>query len=102
MTLDVHASADGRVALRPLLSRLAANGVTRLLVEGGPTMWAAFLAAGLVDELIVAVSPLASTGSTRAVAGGDLEAHFAAYGLVPIGRRAVGPDTLHTFRRGNA
>jgi diaminohydroxyphosphoribosylaminopyrimidine deaminase / 5-amino-6-(5-phosphoribosylamino)uracil reductase len=102
MTLDVHASADGRIGLRPLLSRLAANGVTRLLVEGGPTMWVAFLAAGLVDELIVAVSPQHSTGSTRAVAGADLEAHFAAYGLVPFARRAVGPDTLHTFRRGNA
>jgi diaminohydroxyphosphoribosylaminopyrimidine deaminase / 5-amino-6-(5-phosphoribosylamino)uracil reductase len=102
MTLDVHPSVDGRIGLRPLLSRLAANGVTRLLVEGGPTMWVAFLSAGLVDELIVAVSPQPSTGSTRAVAGADLDAHFAAYGMIPIARRAVGPDTLHTFRRATA
>jgi diaminohydroxyphosphoribosylaminopyrimidine deaminase / 5-amino-6-(5-phosphoribosylamino)uracil reductase len=102
MTLDAQPSADGRVALRPLLSRLAANGVTRLLVEGGPTMWGAFLAAGLVDEVIVAVSPQHSTGSTRAVAGPDLDAHFAAHGMVRFAQRAIGPDALHTFRRDNA
>ena len=102
LTLDVHPSADGRIALRPLLARLSANGVTRLLVEGGPTMWAVFLVAGLVDEVLVAVSPQHSTGSTRAVAGTDLDAHFAAYGMLRFGRRAVGPDTLHTFRRGTA
>jgi len=102
LTLDAQPSADGRIALGPLLSRLAANGVTRLLVEGGPTMWAAFLAAGLVDEVIVAVSPQHSTGGTRAVAGPDLDAHFAGHGLVRFACRAIGPDTLHTFRRGDA
>jgi diaminohydroxyphosphoribosylaminopyrimidine deaminase/5-amino-6-(5-phosphoribosylamino)uracil reductase len=102
MTLDAHPSTDGRIALRPLLTRLAANGVTRLLVEGGPTMWEAFLAAGLADELLVAVSPKVSAGSTRAVAGPDLDAHFASYGMVRFGQRAVGPDTLHSFRRGTA
>ena len=102
VTLDAQPSADGRVALRPLLTRLAANGVTRLLVEGGPTMWEAFLSARLADELLVAVSPKLSTGSTRDVAGADLDAHFAAYGMVRFGQRAVGPDTLHSFRRGTA
>lgn len=102
MTLDAVPSADGRVALRPLLSRLAANGVTRLLVEGGPTMWAAFLAAGLVDEAIVAVSPQRNTGSTRAVTGPDLDAHFATHGMARVARRAIGPDTLHIFHRSNA
>ena len=102
MTLDVHQSTDGRIALRQLLTRLAANGVTRLLVEGGPTMWEAFLSAGLVDELLVAVSPKVSTGSTRAVAGTDLDAHFAPYGMMRCGQRAVGPDTLHAFRRETA
>lgn len=102
MTLDSQPAADGRIALRPLLSRLAANGVTRLLVEGGPTMWAAFLAAGLVDEAIVVVSPARSSGQTLTVTGPDLDAHFIAQGLSRAGRRAIGPDIAHTFRRGNA
>lgn len=34
-----------------LLARLAARGVRSLLIEGGPTVNAAFLAAGAVDEL---------------------------------------------------
>jgi 5-amino-6-(5-phosphoribosylamino)uracil reductase len=36
---------------RWLLGRLAARGVRSLLIEGGPTVNAAFLAAGAVDEL---------------------------------------------------
>lgn len=39
------------------LAILRLNGVQRLLVEGGPRTHAAFLAAGLVDELAVFLSP---------------------------------------------
>ena len=100
MTLDCQPSPDGRLALRPLLARLAANGVTRLLVEGGPTMWSLFLSAGLADEVIVAVSPLAATSESIQVTGPDLDQHFAAHRLARVERRAMGPDTLHIFRRG--
>lgn len=102
MTLDCQPSPDGRIALRPLLARLAANGVTRLLVEGGPTMWSLFLAAGLVDEVIVAVSPKAADSESIAVTGADLDQHFASHRLARSGQRAMGPDTLHIFRRGTA
>lgn len=40
-----------------LLADLAARGVGRLLVEGGGSVHTLFLAAGLVDELHVAVAP---------------------------------------------
>ena len=40
-----------------LLERLAATGVTSLLLEGGPTLNSAFLAAGLLDELFWTVGP---------------------------------------------
>ena len=102
MTLDSHPTTDGRIALRPLMSRLAGNGVTRLLVEGGPTIWLAFLAARLVDEAVVVVGPARSTGKTTQVTGPDLDAHFATHKLTRVDRRAIGPDTAHTFRRGNA
>lgn len=97
--LDRHPEGDGRIDLHTLLARLAKNGVTRLLVEGGPEMWAAFLSAGLVDEAIAAVSPTKSPGRTIPVAGPDLEQHFADHGLHYVARRMAGPDTIHVFRR---
>jgi diaminohydroxyphosphoribosylaminopyrimidine deaminase / 5-amino-6-(5-phosphoribosylamino)uracil reductase len=39
------------------LERLAAEGVQSLLLEGGPTLATAFVAAGLVDKLLVFVAP---------------------------------------------
>jgi diaminohydroxyphosphoribosylaminopyrimidine deaminase / 5-amino-6-(5-phosphoribosylamino)uracil reductase len=47
------------------LAVLAAEGVQSLLLEGGPTLATAFLAAGLVDRLLVFVAPvLAGSGPT--------------------------------------
>jgi riboflavin biosynthesis pyrimidine reductase len=40
-----------------LLERLAAAGIRSLLLEGGPTLNAAFLAAGLLDELFWTIGP---------------------------------------------
>src|SRR5688500_11124034 len=40
------------------LRALAADGVQSLLLEGGPTLAAAFLAAGLVDKLLLFVAPV--------------------------------------------
>jgi diaminohydroxyphosphoribosylaminopyrimidine deaminase/5-amino-6-(5-phosphoribosylamino)uracil reductase len=45
------------------LRALAAESVQSLLLEGGPTLATAFLAAGLVDKLLLFVAPvLAGTG----------------------------------------
>jgi diaminohydroxyphosphoribosylaminopyrimidine deaminase/5-amino-6-(5-phosphoribosylamino)uracil reductase len=44
------------------LRALAAEGVQSLLLEGGPTIAASFLAAGLVDKLLVFVAPRLSGG----------------------------------------
>lgn len=43
--------------LAELAAELYARGVRHLLVEGGPTVAGAFLAAGLVDEIVVYVAP---------------------------------------------
>jgi diaminohydroxyphosphoribosylaminopyrimidine deaminase / 5-amino-6-(5-phosphoribosylamino)uracil reductase len=42
------------------LATLAGEGVRSLLLEGGPTLGGAFLAAGLVDKLLVFVAPTLS------------------------------------------
>jgi diaminohydroxyphosphoribosylaminopyrimidine deaminase/5-amino-6-(5-phosphoribosylamino)uracil reductase len=47
----------GGVDLRDLLAKLAARGVTHLLVEGGARVHARFLAEGLVDRMAVFVAP---------------------------------------------
>jgi diaminohydroxyphosphoribosylaminopyrimidine deaminase/5-amino-6-(5-phosphoribosylamino)uracil reductase len=47
----------GGVDLRDLLARLAARGVTHLLVEGGARVNARFLEEGLVDRLAVFLAP---------------------------------------------
>jgi diaminohydroxyphosphoribosylaminopyrimidine deaminase / 5-amino-6-(5-phosphoribosylamino)uracil reductase len=48
---------EGGVDLADLLAKLAARGVTHLLVEGGARVHARFLEAGLVDRVVVFVAP---------------------------------------------
>jgi diaminohydroxyphosphoribosylaminopyrimidine deaminase/5-amino-6-(5-phosphoribosylamino)uracil reductase len=47
------------------LRGLAAEGVQSLLLEGGPTLATAFLAAGLVDKLLLFVAPILSGDGPR-------------------------------------
>ena len=49
-------------ALADELCALAADGVQSLLLEGGPTLATSFLAAGLVDRLLVFVAPVVAGG----------------------------------------
>jgi len=53
------------------LRALAADGVQSLLLEGGPTLATAFLAAGLVDKLLLFVAPVLAGDGPRVL--GDLE-----------------------------
>jgi diaminohydroxyphosphoribosylaminopyrimidine deaminase/5-amino-6-(5-phosphoribosylamino)uracil reductase len=52
------AATGRRLDLAAVVARLAALETNELLVECGPTLAAGFLAAGLVDELILYVAPL--------------------------------------------
>ncbi|MCW2715644.1 MAG: diaminohydroxyphosphoribosylaminopyrimidine deaminase, partial [Frankiales bacterium] len=56
--LELPTGPDGHVDLAALLDRLAADhGVVSVLVEGGPVLAGAFVAAGLVDRIIGYVAP---------------------------------------------
>ncbi|MBK7534821.1 MAG: bifunctional diaminohydroxyphosphoribosylaminopyrimidine deaminase/5-amino-6-(5-phosphoribosylamino)uracil reductase RibD [Myxococcales bacterium] len=57
-----RAGGAGRVSVKALLRALAKRGLTSLLVEGGAELHAAFLAAGVVDELRLFVAPLVLGG----------------------------------------
>ncbi|WP_374990969.1 bifunctional diaminohydroxyphosphoribosylaminopyrimidine deaminase/5-amino-6-(5-phosphoribosylamino)uracil reductase RibD [Hyphomicrobium sp. LHD-15] len=92
-------SADG-VLLGAVLTVLAAEGVTRVLVEGGASLWRAFAAEGLVDEVALFQAGPMSAGA----AGEGASAAALAAGLAPgldlalASRRRVGADTLSLLR----
>ncbi len=93
--MRVDAGPDGRIDLRAALVLLAARGITRLLVEGGPILSAALIKADLVDEAVV-VRSLKTLGSKAvpAIEGMPLEALIHSPKLKTFERRAVGDDTL--------
>jgi diaminohydroxyphosphoribosylaminopyrimidine deaminase / 5-amino-6-(5-phosphoribosylamino)uracil reductase len=76
-------------ALEGELRALAAEGVQSLLLEGGPTIATAFVAAGLVDKLMLFVAPLAVGQGPRFL--GDLAEPISLSGAVA---RLVGEDVL--------
>jgi diaminohydroxyphosphoribosylaminopyrimidine deaminase/5-amino-6-(5-phosphoribosylamino)uracil reductase len=59
-------------SLEDELRALATEGIQSLLLEGGPTLATAFLAAGLVDKLLLFVAPLLGGSGPHVL--GDLEA----------------------------
>jgi diaminohydroxyphosphoribosylaminopyrimidine deaminase/5-amino-6-(5-phosphoribosylamino)uracil reductase len=71
------------------LRALAQDGVQALLLEGGPTLAAAFLEAGLVDKLLVFVAPTLSGAGSGMLAGLPR-----AVRLSRLEARAIGPDLL--------
>ena len=71
------------------LERLGGEGVQSLLLEGGPTLATAFVAAGLVDKLLVFVAPVVSGDGPRFL--GDLPERLE---LRRFEARAVGEDVL--------
>ncbi|MFN8473978.1 MAG: 2,5-diamino-6-(ribosylamino)-4(3H)-pyrimidinone 5'-phosphate reductase [Anaerolineae bacterium] len=61
---EVFVTGEKRVDLIATLARLKAEGIDRLLVEGGGTLNAELLAQGLVDELHIYTAPLVFGGAT--------------------------------------
>jgi diaminohydroxyphosphoribosylaminopyrimidine deaminase/5-amino-6-(5-phosphoribosylamino)uracil reductase len=92
--------ADGRLDLAAVLRALAGDGVTRVLVEGGPTIASALLAADLVDEAVVAqgTEPVGTNGR-KPFGERGLEALDDAGGWRLAERRRLGTDTLTIHRR---
>lgn len=80
---------------RAALAELFAQGRRHVFLEGGPTLAAAFLAAGLVDEVVTYVAPMVLGSGTSAV--GDLgittiadAVHFQISDVTTLG---TGPET---------
>lgn len=89
-------TAGAGLSLPEALARLAEEGVTRLLVEGGEAVWRSFSEERLADEVVLfqaggdgkgELSPAALAG--RYAPGLDLS---------PASHRRVGEDAVTTFR----
>lgn len=88
---------DGRVDLEALLERLAAEGCDSLLVEGGPTVAAGFLEAGLVDKVIFIIAPkiIAGVEAPSAVGGQGVARLEEAWKLKDISVRMLDGDLVY-------
>jgi len=92
--LRVMHNHDGRPELRAILGVLAGRGCTRLLVEGGATLWSEFLREGLADRMEIFTAPM-DLGAGGAGAVPLLSKLGAAY--MRIGQRVLGPDRLESY-----
>lgn len=93
-------SREGRVELEGALRALAARGVVRLLVEGGPTIHGALLREGLASEAAVFVAPkiLGDPSALPLADAGPLARMDDAWRLVAPTVRALGDDVLFRGR----
>ena len=84
------------LSLSEVLARLAEEGITRLLVEGGATVWRSFAEERLVDEVVLFQAGGGGKGelSPAALARG----HAPGLDLTLTSHRRVGIDTISTFR----
>ena len=97
--VPVSVDDHGLLAVHDALETLANRGITRVLVEGGPSVARAFLDADLVDEAVIyqgaktvgdGIMPFVSEGLDRVIASG----HF-----TRLDARSFGPDRMTLWRR---
>ncbi len=94
------AAREGRVDVTAAARELGKRGLTSVLVEGGGTIAAAFLKAGLIDRLSVYRAGLLMGADSRsAVAALELDKLDFAPRFSLLSTRIVGNDTLETWRR---
>jgi diaminohydroxyphosphoribosylaminopyrimidine deaminase/5-amino-6-(5-phosphoribosylamino)uracil reductase len=93
------AENEGQLDLHEMLELLAKRGITRLMVEGGPTVASALIEADLVDEAVLFHSSVVigedGLPALKPRAAELLNAH-----LAQISSEPVGPDRQETYERG--
>jgi diaminohydroxyphosphoribosylaminopyrimidine deaminase/5-amino-6-(5-phosphoribosylamino)uracil reductase len=98
---NAGASGASRLDVGAALRLLARRGITRLMVEGGPTLAASLVSADLVDEALLFRSPhLIGGGGIDALEGLRLTALTRSPHFVSRGTERLGLDTVESFERG--
>lgn len=87
---------DGRIDLAWLMTRLGADGITSLLVEGGGEVHAAFITAGLAHRAAFFYAPLILGGANaiKAVGGHGARLLAETTRLTDVRTKKVGDDLL--------
>lgn len=96
--LALPAAAHGRPDLRALLQHLAEAGCNEVLVEAGAGVAGSFLAAGLVDELLLYQAPTLLGSSARPLADWPLAVMAEQQRLRITDLRRLGDDIRLTLR----
>ena len=97
--IDVDLGRDGQIDLTRALAALGERGITRLLVEGGAQVAAAFIRSRFVDRLVWVHAPLVIGGDgIPAIAGLDVAALADAAAFERLATETIGADVLTTFR----
>jgi diaminohydroxyphosphoribosylaminopyrimidine deaminase/5-amino-6-(5-phosphoribosylamino)uracil reductase len=98
--LQVDRSAPGRVDIPAALRLLAARGITRLLIEGGPILAAAMITEDAIDEVELFEGPLEiGPDGIDALEGMPISALRRSPRFKSAGEEPVGADRLQRFVR---
>lgn len=89
-----------RIDLHAAMAALHGRGITRLMVEGGPTLAAALLKADLVDEAVIYESSNVLGPEALDALPGSHEAVLAAAGLRLVRGTRIDEDTAFFYERG--
>ena len=93
-------TTEGRLDLGTVLKTLATRGITRLMIEAGPIVSAAFVNADLVDAAVVFQSSAAiGPSGIDSLEGLPLAAVTASPRLANVGTETAGSDTMTCFAR---
>ena len=93
-------SEGNKLALLDVVQSLASKGITRLMVEGGPTIAASFIRADLVDEAVLLRGPIViGMDGIDPLDSLSLDALTSSAHLRLTGAETIGADTLSHFER---
>jgi diaminohydroxyphosphoribosylaminopyrimidine deaminase / 5-amino-6-(5-phosphoribosylamino)uracil reductase len=93
-------SRDGRFDLSGVLNLLAKRGITRLMVEGGPTLASSLIAADLIDEaMLFRSAKVVGADGINALEGLSLAALIDSPRLERVRSEPVGADIWDVFER---
>jgi diaminohydroxyphosphoribosylaminopyrimidine deaminase/5-amino-6-(5-phosphoribosylamino)uracil reductase len=98
--LVLPADQDGRVDLAALLAELDRRDVVSVLLEGGPRLAGAFVAADLVDRVVAYVAPALLGAGTAALSSTGITTIDDAVRLRLDDVAQLGDDVRLTLRRG--